>query len=43
MNYCQTKLNVRKMTYEVPIKNKKIFLIVGMKQNWREMTGYMVL
>ena len=43
MNYGLTKLNVRKMAYEVAVKSKKKFLTVGMKQNWRVMTGYMVL
>ena len=42
MNYGLTKLNVRKMAYEVAVKSKKNFLTVGMKQNWRVMTGYMV-
>ena len=43
MNYGLTKLNVRKMAHEVAVKSKKNFLTVGMKQNWRVMTGYMVL
>ena len=43
MNYGLTKLNVKKMAYEVAVKSKKNFLIVGMKQNWRVMSGYMVL
>ena len=43
MNYGLTKLNVRKMAYEVAVKSKKNFLTVGMKQNWRIMTGYMIL
>ena len=43
MNYGLTKLNVRKMAYEVAVKSKKNLLTVGIKQNWRVMTGYMVL
>ena len=38
-----TKLNVRKMAYEVAVKSKKNFLTVGMKQNWQVMTGFMAL
>ena len=42
-NYGLIKPNVRKMAYEVAIKNKKVFPTVGMKKNWQEMIGYMVL
>ena len=42
MSYGLKKLNVRKTAY-VAVKSKKNVLIVGMKQNWRVMTGYMVL
>ena len=43
VNYGLTKLNVRKMAYEVAVNTKKIFLTIGMKQNWQVMTGYRVL
>ena len=42
-NYGLTKLNVRKWLKKLQLKVKKNFLTVGMKQNWRVMTGYMVL